>query len=250
MKNTAGAQERALARQAVAGLRLQWEARPRKIVTPLEPLSCPESYDKNDIHAVCKYGDLPALQVLMAQGLNVRIKDNLPLRYAANYGHTEMVGFLLDHGADIHSIRDCALHWASSSGYIDTVRLLLDRGASIHADNDLALRWAKHNEMIELLVERGAPLELLNGKSRRSYEVYQQEQKRIADAHKALQAEAKQSLTEAFKAATWAGHSCGMVAAWREVPEDLQHVFDFQHALATAKAQTIKQRRPKITLTK
>jgi ankyrin repeat protein len=250
MENTAGMQERALALEAVADLTLQWEARPRKIHIPPEIPPRPELYDKKDINAVCKYGDFPALQALMAQGMKLNTKDSLPLRYAANYGHTEMVGFLLDHGADIHAIRDCALHWASSSGHTDTVRLLLDRGAHIHADNDLALRWAKHNEMIELLVERGAPLGLLNGKSRRSYEVYQEEQAGIAAAQKALHLAAKQSLTEAFKAATWAGHAHEMAALWQQVPAALQADLDFQHALAAAKVQTIKRNKPKIIIKK
>ncbi|KAF7356023.1 Ankyrin repeat domain-containing protein 50 [Mycena venus] len=96
-----------------------------------------------------------------------------PLHVAAEAKNTEIVALLLDAGADTdtvwteHEYRP--LHFAVNNNDIPTTRLLLDHGADIDANYgcDGASRYALHDacwrghlDMVSLLLERGANMEL------------------------------------------------------------------------------------------
>ena len=60
--------------------------------------------------------------------------------WACMCGHEEVAVFLLDHGADLHGPADSgatALHWAAGAGKVELVKLLIQRGAALEVIN----RW-------------------------------------------------------------------------------------------------------------
>jgi hypothetical protein len=158
---------RVLAGQAVEDLRQRWESvsNPPVIPKPKGRSAVKADYNKNDLVEVCQQGDMPALQALIQQGVNIRENMDVAFRWAANNGHTEMVAFLLTKGANIHAENDTALDWASHNGHLETVRLLLEKGADIHANDDSALSSAAFEgrcEVALLLLEKGADIHANN----------------------------------------------------------------------------------------
>jgi hypothetical protein len=203
--------------------------------------SPPDHYHRTDIFEVCRYGDVPALQNLIAQGLDLHgtslevillvrnsemqirfpssknkgnfqeLGDSL-LQIAAHYGHTEIVRILLDHGAD-GSAND---HW--------TLSLASNRG---------------HFKIMDLLLERDAPLKRLTAKQCQKYADYKQKKATI-----------KEGLLGIFNADNWVGQVPEMVQLWGDVPKDLQTDIDFSHILAQTRRQSLKENKPRIKFTK
>lgn len=210
-----------------------------------------------DIHAdngialrkVSAGGYIEAIRFLLDKGADIHADDDVSLRVACAEGRLETVRFLLENGADIHAVNGCPLRWAAQKGHVETVGFLLDKGADIHAKEDAALLVAAEKEqfeMVRLLLKRGASFEKLSDEQRQDYDDYNQ-RKDEKNAH------AKNTLTEVFKTATWAGHIQDMVTLWRQVPEALKAEFDFQSVLSAVNLQHLKQstaKKPKITLVK
>jgi hypothetical protein len=211
--------DRETARQAVAELSAECQMLCRKRLNnscAAPPPSIPDGYDKKNLYQVCRYGDLSALQTLIAQGVNIHREDGLALRLAAQNGHTEIVRCLLDHKLWIHSINDAALRMAAQNGHFGTV---------------------------DLLIERGAPIEKLTPAQRHSY---QQELEKLSLTVQQKISAAQQSLTKIFNAKTWAGHVPEMIRLWSQAPEILKTKIDFSHLAAEAQIQTIKQKTTRI----
>jgi hypothetical protein len=244
---------RANARQALEQLSTEWAKVSKRPLYKNPPPSIspayPDNYNRTHLISICKYGDLQALQELIAQDFDVHRDDDYALQLSANRGHLELVRLLLDHGANIHAQSDAPLQLAAQCGHLETVRFLLDHGANIHADDDLALRWAmvhQHFAVTELLLEQGATIEKLSPEKRHAYDI--DLQKQITALKQAIRAE--QTLTDIFKVATWAGHVPEMKALWSQVPEALQSELDFSHVLAETNIHTLKQRKPKVKFIK
>jgi hypothetical protein len=210
---------RAMAQKAVKQLQAE-HYRALKLGINFLPVSKnaqPDNYDRTNIVQVCQYRDLAALHALQVQGFDFRSLNT-----------------------------ESALLTAVGKGYIEIVTALLDYGADINGWNGTFLKSAVLNENMEiadLLIERGLSVKSLSAKERQAYDQYSLEQQ-VAN-HRTLQ-----TLTEAFKAATWAGHVPEMIELWSKVPEPLHAKFDFQHVLTAATQLSLKQRKPKITLTK
>lgn len=208
----------------------------------------PVNYDKNLLPDVCMYGDFPALQELIASGINIHDTDEHAVQLAAEHGHIELLRLLIAEGADIRAKDDYALKLAAKNGELASIHCLLEHGANIHTGNDTPLRWAvEHNqhEAVCLLVELGASLETLSEGQRQAYDYYK-------DLYKKNEHDPK-NLAEAFKAAIWAGHAPEMVELWNQIPEFLQNGFDFQSALSAVNRENLKQsisRKPRITITR
>lgn len=91
------------------------------------------------LHTAARYGHVDLMEWLIGQGLPVDLKDEFgepPLHEAVDWGQTAAVRLLLANGADAH-VRD-------ENGY-----------AAIHEANSL--------EMLELLLEAGAPVDDVSG---------------------------------------------------------------------------------------
>ena len=130
------------------------------------------------IYAAASWGNIEALQLLMAHGASpnggYEIQRNVvylatPLDIAAIHGKTEAIRFLLEHGADPNfaahhhiAVYDTPLIWAVTKNYPDCARLLLAHGADPNYQpprNGTAVRWARrlNNRKIEkMLLDAGA----------------------------------------------------------------------------------------------
>jgi len=118
-----------------------------------------------------KYGNLPAVQALLANGADVNAKETTygatALIIASQNGHTEIVKLLLEKGADVNAKVTTygagALYAASQNGHTEVVKLLLEKGADVNVkqtvDGTTALMVASqngHTDVVKLLLEKGA----------------------------------------------------------------------------------------------
>ena len=96
----------------------------------------------------------------------------LPRHLRANsVSDVEMIALLLDHGADmsLEGSEGKPLVWACLEGFVDAARLLLDRGAAVNGFNfegwtpAEAAACGNHVDVLELLLERGASLDVVPG---------------------------------------------------------------------------------------
>ncbi len=105
--------------------------------------------------AACRGGHLPAMQLLLVQGVGVdsvlRIGATLLIR-AASWGYVPLVKELLARGADVNlpmtSDNRTALMVASKNGHVDVVKLLISGGSNVNAtqtDGMSSLMWASQN---------------------------------------------------------------------------------------------------------
>jgi hypothetical protein len=130
---------------------------------PLIDLLCDYGADPNSaIHATALHGELEAVNALIGRGARI----DLPV--AAALGRIEETRRLLS-GTNSES-RHLALALAAQFGYVEIVRLLLDAGENPNRYNPVGghshttplhqAAGAGHNELVRLLVERGARLDL------------------------------------------------------------------------------------------
>jgi len=80
-----------------------------------------------------KWGDLAAVQQLLAEGADVHVANDRALRLATEKGYVSVVEALLAAGANVHASTDEALRRAASLGYDSIVKTLLQAGADIEA---------------------------------------------------------------------------------------------------------------------
>jgi hypothetical protein len=226
---------RAIAHKKVTDLRGVWAAlRPSTAAAHME---IPETYNRMSLLEVCDYGDLPALQALIAQKVHLTDNDDFALQSAALYGHTELVRLLLENGANVHAADDMPIRWAAEDGRTETVKLLLEHGANAAANNNVAIRAAAKNghfDTVVLLAQWGESPDILEPELLGKFQAYQ-------SVDKILRNLAQQSLPEAFKVAAWVGHVPEMLALWQQVPEILKPTIDFSHVVSSVRSQSLKQ---------
>lgn len=123
---------------------------------------------------------LSAAQALIAAGADVNAKDMIsdsPYLYAGARGHQEILLLTLAHGADLTSTNrygGTALIPAAERGHVETVKTLIEAGIAV--DHINKLHWTalleaiilgdggdRHRQIVELLVEAGADVNLADG---------------------------------------------------------------------------------------
>ncbi|SPA30489.1 conserved hypothetical protein; ankyrin repeat; putative exported protein [Cupriavidus taiwanensis] len=121
-----------------------------------------------------------AARVLIDAGADVNAQDAIhdsPYLYAGARGHNEILRMTLAHGADLLSTNrygGTALIPAAERGHVETVRLLIAAGVAV--DHVNRLKWtalleaiilgnggAAHTEIVRLLVNAGADVNLADG---------------------------------------------------------------------------------------
>lgn len=118
-------------------------------------------------------GDLPAVQRLLASGINLHQQTmGSPLMAAADNDQAAMVTFLLKRGARINDRSNrngmTALHFAARKARLNTMKVLLRAGAKLEiADNDdytplWSAACSDNIEAIKLLLASGAKLQRLD----------------------------------------------------------------------------------------
>lgn len=232
-----------LAAKKIADLRGAWEAlHPSRAVLQV----IRNSYSRASLIDVCEYGDLSALQELIAKKVNIRTNDDWALQLAALHGHMDIVRLLVENGADVHAGNDMPLRGAAEEGHIEIVKFLLERGADMTANNNLSIRAAAKNghfDTVALLVKRGESLDLLSPELQEKLNTHQL-------ISKTLDTIAQSTLTEVFNAGAWVGHVPEMLQLWNQVPKAFQNKIDFSHVVSSVRSQSLKQsggRKPKIT---
>jgi ankyrin repeat protein len=118
--------------------------------------------------------DIVAVSSLIASGA-VNVNDKLlPLHRATEHGHVELMTLLLDAGADINAAdwnHRTACHVAIFNNQFDALKLLVERSANLgvvcRANISLlkaASLYARNSRIAILLLDAGAPLDLLTHK--------------------------------------------------------------------------------------
>ncbi|SPA22493.1 conserved hypothetical protein; ankyrin repeat; putative exported protein [Cupriavidus taiwanensis] len=121
-----------------------------------------------------------AARVLIDAGADVNAQDAIhdsPYLYAGARGHNEILRLTLAHGADLRSTNrygGTALIPAAERGHVETVRMLIAAGVAV--DHVNRLKWtalleaiilgnggAAHTEIVRLLVQAGANVNLADG---------------------------------------------------------------------------------------
>jgi len=125
------------------------------------------------LHAAAVGGQTAIVDLLLANGLNVRSKTQAgytALHYAVAGNHREVAELLLAKGADVNTEpgRQTPLHWAIREQHKDMIDWLLARGANPNADGGswwaTPLHWAVWWEDIEtavILVSHGGDIHLV-----------------------------------------------------------------------------------------
>jgi ankyrin repeat protein len=121
-------------------------------------------------------GDLAGVQQRLGEGADIEQESDhrTPLSAAARGGHLVVVEALLQHGAKADGKSGgTAVRLASVEGYPEVVRLLAERGAPLELTNDsgdTALSYAARNghvEVVRTLLELGAKTDGKSGKRAR-----------------------------------------------------------------------------------
>lgn len=117
-------------------------------------------------------GDIEMVKFLLDHGVKVTQEAFVK---AADEGMLDMMKLLRDRGASPNTpelLGNLPLTRAALSGQNKIIRFLLEQGADIHAHNEEALRaalWKKHTSTAELLISRGANIEVANRFARRGF---------------------------------------------------------------------------------
>ena len=127
------------------------------------------SFLKTALHRAATSGQQDVVELLLANGASVNVKDlwprGTPLHYAAEKGHEEIVELLIAKGADVNAQdkeRFTPLHRAASWGHKGTAELLIVRDADVNVKDDdgkTPLDIASeqgHTEIADLLRKHGA----------------------------------------------------------------------------------------------
>jgi ankyrin repeat protein len=143
-----------------------------------------QQYTLTPIHFCCATGYESLVHILVSfnTDINAPHSDGCALDRAIDKGHRSIVTYLLNHGADPNNCRErgVPLHTAASRGDVAMVKLLLDHSAEIdhsceppvcEGGSHGALYQAvaeDHEEVIRLLLRRGASVEVAMEDARRS----------------------------------------------------------------------------------
>jgi ankyrin repeat protein len=124
----------------------------------------------SDIHRAVCVGDLPRVESLLDQGVDINIQDEMgwtPLFWAATMGQQEVGEWLVSHGAQVDTKANSGwtpLWQAVYEGALDFVELLISNGAGVNDKDNrgmTSLHYAAirgNREIAELLIEKGADI--------------------------------------------------------------------------------------------
>ena len=91
------------------------------------------------------------------------------ISWTVRTNHVDCLRLLVEAGGDIHRGNDWSVVAAAESNQPETLKYLLDEcGLDIHAHGGLALEracWDQYQEIIDILLERGANFEKIRGKN-------------------------------------------------------------------------------------
>ncbi len=133
-------------------------------------------YNANDLFVSAKSGTKSQIEMIIQDGVSIEVRDadgNTPVIASAIAGKDELVIFLLEKGADLQTTNikgRTALMEASLNSQLKVIRAILKKAGNNNinlqdVDGNSALMLAssgKNAEAIELLIENGADINVLN----------------------------------------------------------------------------------------
>jgi hypothetical protein len=136
----------------------------------LLPLSAPDfecfQDDRNKWRATMinfgkKYdlADADTFKHLVELGIDIKVNNNVAIRWASGKGYLQVVKYLVELGADCCDYENHAVECASQFGHLETVKYLVEQGADIQDGNNYPIRLASKNghfDVVKFLVENGA----------------------------------------------------------------------------------------------
>ena len=147
-----------------------------EVVKPLiergAPVDVQNKIQDTPLHEAVRNGNVEIVKLLIEHGASVGVQNktqDTPLHEAVRAGNVEIVKLLIQHGASVgvqNRKQHTPLHEAASSGSIECARLLLPKVETIDLNakgkdrkTPLSIAIYKEDiEMLELLIEWGAPL--------------------------------------------------------------------------------------------
>jgi hypothetical protein len=134
----------------------------------------PEERRKSLLHIAVVHAIKPAVELLLEFGANPEAPDGIemstPLMLAYNHGNMEMLRLLLEKGANANALSKYStpLYSAVQNGNRPAVEVLLGFRADIDALDESGIsplmlacaRWPFHKEIIVILLENGADIEV------------------------------------------------------------------------------------------
>jgi ankyrin repeat protein len=139
------------------------------------------------IHSAVKNGDMASIDVLVDSDREVlNMQDGSgksPLHHAIEMKHTDIARYLIEQGANTDltdNDNESPLHYSASTGNLEIARLLLEQGTTSLNDSNAVKHggfvgnWTplhlaclnSHSEMVQLLVDHGANIEVKDGVKR------------------------------------------------------------------------------------
>ena len=95
---------------------------------------------ENQLIASCKKGNISKVKELVKQGVDIHVRDDAPLKWAAMNGQLEIVNYYDEY----------PLRVAIVNGHLEVVKYLVEQGADIHVLDDAPLIRAVTNGHLEI----------------------------------------------------------------------------------------------------
>ena len=99
----------------------------------------------NPLCVAVYHGNYEVVKLLIEEGADVTVDDNLSIRLAVKYGYTNIVKLLIEAGADVNVHDNILMILSLRDKHYDIVNLLLDAGA-----DDSLLRCIKQSALDEI----------------------------------------------------------------------------------------------------
>ncbi|CAH0050901.1 unnamed protein product [Clonostachys solani] len=147
---------------------------------------CDDKYH-TALHIAARTGNVEIIQLLLDFGSNARVRDSnmrTPLHLAALAGHTDAASLLIKQGKEAVDMEDMdsqtPLFYASKNHHLDAAKALAEAGADVNAKKyglPLLHQMASFNDAdaIDVLIEVGADIELVDSSNRSALYVAAQE---------------------------------------------------------------------------
>ncbi len=90
--------------------------------------------------AICREGNMGAVREFQREAVNMRVDDDLPLRWAARHNRVDVIQFLVETcGANVRASQEECIRVACDNEYIPLARYLVAHGADVRVLEDRIL---------------------------------------------------------------------------------------------------------------
>ena len=118
------------------------------------------------LRGACSSGQTNVIKFFIERGLNYRIMDDECICRAANGNHMKLTKFLHKLGANCRAMGDDSFSWSCMYGNVDMSKFLIKNGADIKTNSECSIYYSsKHNhtEIVKILIYHGASMDVVYG---------------------------------------------------------------------------------------